>query len=170
LVDFVLYELIRYAETKAIFSFQVVCEARDEPCVLLRLLSWDSEAATHSDGTAVPGGVDSLMTVEWRRLVQVLYEETSVAGRESDQEEFQWTWTKDWCCLPASKEEKTEETPVDLPASVVRLYLSLDEHEQLRRDLRLASDWYSSEEAKQATIMSKIGRLSAKVGLAAILL
>jgi hypothetical protein len=167
-VDFVMREMIRYSETKAIFSFRVACEGRGER-LLLRLLSWDSEAGTDREGRAAPGA-DGSLEVQWRRLVQVLYEESHADdGVAPLQAELQWTWNRDWCCAPITKEEKSEEAPVELPASVVRLFLELEEYEELRRGLRQASDWYS-EDAKQATILSTIGRPSAKVGLAAILL
>jgi hypothetical protein len=167
-VDFVMREMIRYSENKAIFSFRVACEGRGGR-LLLRILSWDSEAGTDREGRAAPGA-DGPLEVQWRRLVQVLYEESHADdGGAPLQAELQWTWNRDWCCAPIAKEEKSDEAPIELPASVVRLFLELEEYEELRRGLRQASDWYS-EDAKQATILSTIGRPSAKVGLAAILL
>jgi hypothetical protein len=167
-VDFVMREMIRYSEAKAIFSFQVTCEGRWNECILLRILSWDSEASTHNEGWDAPG-YGGPLEIEWRRLVRVLYEECRVEDVAPLRTEFQWMWDKDWCCSPNAKEEKSEEYPADLSASIVRLFLELEEYNQLRHDLRQASDWYS-EDAKQATILSKIGRLSAKMGFAAILL
>jgi HECT-like Ubiquitin-conjugating enzyme (E2)-binding/MYND finger len=167
ITDFVMSEMIRYAETKAIFCFQVTCEGATD-CVLIRLINWESEVATHNQGST--SEIKSL-DLEWHRLVQVLYEESTISAVAADvgSDALNWMWTNDWCCPPVKNMVHVAGSPAEPPASLVRLFVCLDEYETLRHELLSASGWFS-EASKQATILSTTGKSSANVGVAAVLL
>jgi len=232
--DFIAHEMIRYAETKAIFALQVLCEHRHQPrrqqqpsflattsetvssssagtnsCLWLRLLSWDTRAATGKDcwvdddsGKQHYETDGTEWNMDWYRLVQVMYEEETVAttiptsSTPDGGEWMSWTTAKDWCCPPpvptatkavkededsndnakeALKESPTNATTADdgttpvPPTSVVRLWLSPEEYEELRRALETGSNFYYSDEVKRATIAAKTGTTSSAVELAAFL-
>ena len=113
---FVAREMIRYAETKAIFTFVV---ERNEPGVqgrllLLELLSWDSQFAINADVTyleSIQGGSHLVQDVCFQRTAKIIFEETwldlniSADTRSKNETEdiSSWIWGgADLCCLPGS--------------------------------------------------------------------
>ena len=65
-------ELIRYAESQAVFTFAIFGPQRNghfDSCLLLRVLSWNTSMAIK--------GANGIL--EFRRAVKVIYEETDPA-------------------------------------------------------------------------------------------
>lgn len=162
--SFVVHEMIRYAETRAIFAFTVSDDAeRHRRLLLLRLVSWDTTAASTSD--AERGDEDGVYRIrEWKRRAKILFEETAgVAAAAAATESAQWTWTsQDLCCPPDGREERagapavSDTSKTDPSASLVRLCLSAHEWEELRTELRDASRFYAGE-VVAATVAAKLG-------------
>lgn len=158
-MDFVAHEMIRYAETKAIFAFEVRQE-NDEDSLWLRLISWDGKAATIGDGVT-----DAQGKLQWKRLVQIMFEQTT--RQSSTTEPSEWLWTTDWCCAP-DKEEK--QGPENTPPSVVQLCLEQIEWLAVKDALVRGSSFHPAT-VREATIMAKTGRKPRNTtGLAAVLL
>ena len=121
---FVAHEMVRYAETKAIFTFVVrqeetSQEKRAAPQLLfLRLVSWDTAAATSNRNLVAalpaccPDEKDgSFRNLPWRRVCKIIFEETTGGDGTSHSSDGQhdpssslWAWTtaSDWCCPPAT--------------------------------------------------------------------
>lgn len=164
--DFIMNEMIRYAETKAIFCFQVICEGSTD-CLLIRLMSWESQVATHRHGST---SECKSLNLEWHRFVQVLYEESTISAAATDEgDALNWMWTKDWCCPPVKKLDDVARSPPEPPASLVRIFFSLDEYVALQHELQSASGWFS-DALRLATILSKAGQGTTNVRVAAIML
>lgn len=123
---FVIHELVRYAETKAIFSC-IVLSDRGGSSVSLRLVSWDTFSLVSSSTTIQKE--DSFMPVEdedtdravnlappgraWCRTAKVLYSVQRAAvtaglfstahvdANANAASEDVWLWAQpDWCCPP----------------------------------------------------------------------
>lgn len=182
--SFVAREMIRHADTQAVFAFCVVNADRREQRLWLRLLTWDSR-------TAKAFAANGSFRLDWQSVAKILYEETEETALHTskDSSTAVWTWNNDWCCPPESDgtSHGTSGSSVDsqapLPAqsppegtpegstSLVRLYLTGNEWNALRDDLQ-SSSRYNSKAVVFATVLAQTGRmLDAKannVGLAAI--
>ena len=179
---FVAHELVRYAETKAIFTFAVL-HASSSQCMYVRLVSWDSfsaaavvESHTASDDTT-GGFLDCCQ--QWYRTAKLLFEVTErtnskhVAG--GLEEDSIWLWTEaDLCCPPPTSGDETA-TAKELgkaASSVVEMHLEDDEWRQLVDEMEAATELIP-DEVRLATIAAKLGRAANKnerIGLTAILL
>jgi HECT-like Ubiquitin-conjugating enzyme (E2)-binding/MYND finger len=174
--SFLVHEMIRFAETKAIFTFVVSDDSMvgHKRLLFLRLVSWDTTAASSSEAGREQDNVYQIP--KWKRRSKILYEEAADAEYTGGS---LWMWTtQDWCCPPpgGSKEEKAEPPTVDnrptetQSASVVRLCLPTQEWKRLRAELQETSQFYAKE-VINATITAKLGRSATsheEIGLATI--
>ena len=82
--SFLAHEIVRYAESKAIYTFVVSIRAegtnKHHPkCILLKLLSWDTRQAKSADSVAV----EETDVLRFKPIVRVIYEVANDAGRDS---------------------------------------------------------------------------------------
>ena len=199
-LDFVARELIRYADAKAIFAFQVRCHRYPHRRLLLRLLSWDTEAAASGEvlrdsgpSTLCEGGLAVVLRPHWRKLLQVLFEEVDapVAADNDDDDAAvrapSWLWTQgDWCCPPAvsGKAVGSSSGPNHTvgaagvagtsgpapPPSLVRLVLDDSGEYEQLLDGLRDASHFYSKEVKEATVFTKTGQTNSSVDLSAVLL
>ena len=100
--------MMRYAESKAIFSFLVRNENNPHSGLILQLVGWEGKAAQKFADV-------SCGKLEWARLAKVLYERRDDIPQEASTNNFMWT-QGDWCCPPGGpipdvlirEEKKTE--------------------------------------------------------------
>eukprot|EP00977_Amphora_coffeiformis_P011091 scaffold2655_cov179-Amphora_coffeaeformis.AAC.24 len=175
IAHFCAHSMIRYADSKAIFSFLVRDERQLGKALLLQLVGWDRKAARGYKDPA-------LGELFWSRLAKILFEERNNLPQE-ESTNFNMMWTQgDWCCPPSSstgrfsgifqQEEKKTERQSDLPTSYVSLWLGTREWMDLKGQLEFASRLYS-DGVVSATFLAKNGRLpetTTSSGLAAIFL
>lgn len=188
---FVAHEMIRYAETKAVFTFVVErgdsFVAPTKPghenrtrVLLLKLLSWDSYAASNTDEE--DKNVTATKPVQFQKTAKIIYEESwlddnsvnnskATTGDDGNEDITQWVWGgADLCCLPGTssgslpsasanlavgKEASKEQPPQTL--SSVRLRLEEQEWDELRESLQVGSKYFSKEVIDE-TILTKLGR------------
>lgn len=175
--SFVAHEMIRYAETKAIFTFVVNIDSDSVGRFLfMRLVGWDSCAASSFE--AERGKDDVYRIPHWRRRSKILYEECASGAGLVESELWMWTGTHLGCCPPPSngsnmenkKSEPATGSPDEQSVSVIRLCLSTQERKQLVTQLHYASNFYAKE-VIEATIVTKLGRSVRphdRIGLASI--
>lgn len=110
---FVAHEMIRYAETKAIFTFVV---ERNETnahgkLLLLKLLSWDSQFASSDTAMYLENSQESHLIQDafFQKSAKIIFEETwldvdTTSSNANEMEDISsWIWGgADLCCLPDS--------------------------------------------------------------------
>eukprot|EP00934_Nitzschia_sp_Nitz4_P007640 Nitzschia sp. Nitz4//scaffold166_size90379//47879//49388//NITZ4_005060-RA/size90379-exonerate_est2genome-gene-0.74-mRNA-1//1//CDS//3329538205//7630//frame0 len=165
--SFLAREMVRYAESKAIFTFVVSRESTAEPnwpshytkCILLRLVSWDSNIATC---------VDASNQLLFQSYAKIVFEETYSRERQKETNEdspMSWVWGGvDLCCPPP----ESGGPPVVLPSSEnsdrlatqasssVRLELSSEEYDELLASLQSGTELFS-QAVSDATVLVKMG-------------
>ncbi len=161
---FLANEMVRYAESKAVFTFVVVMPSVEQmgsttkPCLLLRLLSWDTRLALSRDSTRTDQGVDMLC---FRRVAKLIYEET-VEPIASQLDVTSWKWGGvDLCCaIPEPRESLDKKSDVEATThqASVRICLPTEEWHKIRNSLREGSKLFSQDVAS-ATITVKIGKV-----------
>jgi hypothetical protein len=177
--------MVRYAETKAIFTFVITAETttkhtKQEKCFVLRLVSWDTMCIDNQGLENLENeNTEAFQIRGWNRLIKIVFEETAVQTRQASTN--MWTWTTaDWCCSPADI-AKSETSPLPprptdghvLPFSdsCVLLQLSCFEYQQLKDEI-LADSRHFANEVVEATVMAKLGKsyqsIDNVVGLAGI--
>ncbi|GFH44424.1 hypothetical protein CTEN210_00898 [Chaetoceros tenuissimus] len=174
---FIAKELVRYAESQAVFTFAVYPDQKPLNFVLLlRVLSWNTFISTKESNNE-----DRNI---FQRAVKVIFEEQDMrilnASRMqsieamNDPALFQWGGV-DLCCPPDAPfgtnhqvqtlEDKNANEIPDMandksskqsPKASVNLYLPFDEWEELKCIL-LAKSKYFSEATSQATTIIKLG-------------
>lgn len=137
ILQFCVQELIRYAETKAIFGMQLQTNTND--CLNLRLLSWDSRSANNLQD--LPG---------LKRTTKMIWEE---GARVEETLSWMFGGSIDWCCPPPSSKAAQER----VTSSVVTLEMEMDEWQQVKADLTSFSSCYEPEIVR-ATILAKMGK------------
>ena len=108
--SFLAREMIRYSETEAIYSFIVGISDDSEftgpdrhgKCILLRMLSWDTQIATlgKSDNDQ---GDSNLYAARFGKVLKVIFQEATDIKEliAVNHDQMQWTWGGiDLCCLP----------------------------------------------------------------------
>jgi hypothetical protein len=120
--SFLARELVRYAESKAIFTFVVRRDAEekndDGKCLLLRLLSWETAMATSFDDENEKISLSSSssskpsLRLRFTKVAKIVFEETTdpaakakghSANHQDNGAPTQWFWGGvDLCCLPPS--------------------------------------------------------------------
>lgn len=176
--SFLAAEMVRYAETRAVFTFVVGQQGVGRAkCLLLRLLSWDS--------WTVAGGTGSAATaheLDFMRTAKLIYEEVddltaatpnSIDHLNDPSDPSTWSWGGvDLCCPPPPLNTAVDgddakhlsgmgnpqmpSVQSDSSASV-RIELSLDEWLKLRETLVVESKQFSKS-VKDVTVMLKLGK------------
>ena len=167
--SFLSREMIRYAESEAIYTFIVETEAHTSGCILLRMLSWDTIM-----GTTAPMATkfNNGNSIKYQKVLKVIFEETSdVNVSLASDNPMEWKWGGlDLCCPPLRKtgfkepalhnnlsaEMTARNVDVQTKTTSVRIYLSSSEYHQLKHTLVLGSRFFS-EAVREAFIMSKLG-------------
>lgn len=167
--SFVACEMVRYAESKAIFTFVVAVQSEGKvkehrQCILLKLLSWDTRRAksTESPSFERDSQVDVL---NFQKVLKVIYE---VVGDQDTavhdgSDPMRWTWGGvDLCCIrgvsPIQESQQSDASESFKQARVasVRLWLSPEEWSELFRSL-VANSRDFSKAVTDATITVKLG-------------
>ena len=178
--SFVAHEIVRYAESKAIYTFVVSVRSEGTPsshprCILLNLLSWDTRQAKSEDSTLM----EEVDLLDFKSVVRVIYEITNDRDTAHDNDDpMSWTWGGvDLCCLPDNAKSRQNRTnaydQANQPsAASVRLWLSQEEWDELEQTL-VESSKYFSKAVTDATILVKLGPKQEKsdsdtVGLGAL--
>jgi MYND finger len=185
--SFIINEMVRYAETQAVFAFEIMT-ADDKlalksdknmlvhKCLRLRMLGWDSIICDNSDFIVNADG--NFTVLKWSRSAKVTFETLSVQLQQSDilLQEFDNAWmlnNVDWCCPPID-----DVTVVgfgnnrDSAKSCARIFICPLEWNELRHQLYISSKRFSKE-AKETIISTKLGltiQESGAVGLAMLTL
>lgn len=176
---FIAWEMIRYAENKAIFAFRVQQQQQQQSkshkskhCLVLRIINWDNLAASSEQCTQSTFDGDTVYHLKWKRMVQLVFEvandsEATSTDDTDNNKNPMWMWsnTNDWCCEIDQQDEK--KTATNLPASVVHIVLEKEEWNRLHAELQHGSS-FLSEEVRAATVLAKTGSTTAD--LAAIFL
>lgn len=174
--SFLAREMVRYAESKAIFTFIIGVNsnvgstqhaANIAKCLLLRLVSWDTNIAT-----AVVNNTERL---KFRKVAKLVFEETLDMFKKNETEDdvTKWVWGGvDLCCIPlvAERQDGQSDSPEKLgQVSTVRIQLPSDEYDRVLRDLRRNSHLFSKS-VSDATIKMKMGMEASleNLGLTAI--
>jgi HECT-like Ubiquitin-conjugating enzyme (E2)-binding/MYND finger len=172
---FVAHEMVRHAETKAIFNFAVYTDnapakshhalsGSREQCVLrLCLVSWTTIASSSHDASFLTMDSSSSgvhVIPQWKKRCKILYSQ-AIDDSNDSKSDSQWTWTdRDWCCpdpdIPMVPKTGLEETNLSA-MSCIRLVLSTYEFTQLSVELEQSSQWYA-QEAVAATMAATWGR------------
>lgn len=164
--SFVAHEIVRYAESKAIYTFVVSVRSEGTPdshpkCILLKLLSWDTRQAKSIDSNVM----EETDLLHFKPVVRVIYEIANDRDsiHDNDDDPMSWTWGGvDMCCLPdnarAQQNRMNEsEQARQLPsAASVRLCLLQEEWDELEQTL-VESSKYFSKAVTDATILVKLG-------------
>ena len=176
IAQFCAHSMIRYADSKAVFSLLVRDERQSGKALILQLVGWDRKAArSYEDPT--------MGELSWSRLAKILFEERNNLPQEDPSTDGNMLWTQvDWCCPPSGstdrsvgrlqQEEKKTERQIELPASYASLWLDTREWMDLKEELECASSLYA-DGVVSATCLAKNGRLPDKnisSGLAGIFL
>lgn len=169
--SFVVREMVRYAEAKAIFTFIVTLKAPHmtfastvhTKCILLRLVSWDCNMAISSfnDEAGVQEDHDD-DTFCFRRYAKLVFEETY--DRKA-KHAGNWIWGGvDLCCPPLVDDTEDENSEVDemeakqddRKVSAARIQLSQDDYNETLEILRKGQNIFTRDVA-DATILVKMG-------------
>ena len=125
--SFLARELVRYAESKAIFTFVVRCEDNysgmeeaSNKCLLLRLLSWETTMATSFEENDSSKSRRNRHRLDFRRVTKIVFEETidptaKINGHSThtnnDSSTTQWFWGGiDLCCPPPTSNKSARTT------------------------------------------------------------
>lgn len=185
--SFLAREMVRYAESKAIFTFLVILNdesttsgithSPSKKCLLLRLVSWDTNMATDT--------LPSSERLDFGRFAKIVFEETTLDHTMNTDDLTKWVWGGvDLCCLPpgqegvasqeklSSQDSSQQESvlPTDGQISTVKLQLPPDEYDLVLQELSESKKYFSKAVTK-ATILMKMGvdaLTSTNIGLAAI--
>lgn len=157
--SFVAREMVRYAEAKAIFTFVVGLDSPPQQafyrkCLLLRLVSWDTNMATNFE--------DPSPRLSFRRVAKIVFEETNDKLAENNSDGgMKWEWGGvDLCCTPLNFGLANLPIPTsrntDRKVSTVRLLLQQDEYDEVAQSFREGGSIFSRS-VTEATILVKMG-------------
>jgi HECT-like Ubiquitin-conjugating enzyme (E2)-binding len=189
--SFLARELVRYAESKAIFTFVVQCERaktkendkqahrENVKCLLLRLLSWETTMATSFHDSKSPPSLN-FPKVKFEKVARIVFEEavdpaTVIKGPHDDASTAsqQWIWGGVDLCCPPNVSKSSIGTPTtemsEGRVSTVRLQLPSDEYLTVMQDLQSGIHLFGNDVAK-ATMLLKMGGISDGVSLSALLI
>jgi hypothetical protein len=177
-------EMMRYAESKAIYTFVLAVRSEGmakehRKCLLLKLVSWDTRRAKSRESSAFERNsqVDRL---NFQKVLKVIYEVVDDRNTmmHDGGDPMNWTWGGvDLCCLPgASRRQESQPdggtSSKQTRAASVRLWLSPEEWGDLLQSL-VASSKFFSKAVTEATIIVKLGLPTKKhdddtIGLSAL--
>jgi hypothetical protein len=160
LARFVANELVRYAETSAVFCFSVVTTGSSNRRLVVQLVSWSTQAAqSEKSQVVVETGVHEL---SWCRMAKLFWETTTNNntddGDGATANANTLSWDTDWCCRENNNNMRNDDPQGERPVSEVRLCLSPAEWDELRKELMQASR-LQAREVVEATILAKTGKL-----------
>jgi HECT-like Ubiquitin-conjugating enzyme (E2)-binding len=183
--SFVAHEMIRYADTKAIFTFVLERNERrtshnqgkQRRLLMLKLLSWDCQFASSHGVTKSDSGVSAANNPQFQKAAKLIWEEAWVdVDRQVEGEDLtNWTWGgADICCLPRAAQstaasggsaEKEDQGAVleESSSSSVTLPLDEDEWDDVLVSLRTGEGIFS-DDVVRATVFAKLGRSSIPAG------
>lgn len=180
--SFLAKDMIRYAESQAVFTFVITAGRIDgngpveglgkndgNECLLLKILSWDTVVAcsscSESDRRSTP----------LTRGVKVIYEfiddyEEKIGGSSAKADNIDdimsWTWGGvDLCCPPLATnkthhqgtgDEQTQAASPEFGKASVQIFLTDEELSQVKKEL-LASSTLFSETVSTSTLLLKLG-------------
>jgi HECT-like Ubiquitin-conjugating enzyme (E2)-binding len=166
--SFVAREMVRYAESKAIYTFVVAIQSEGmakehRKCLLLKLVSWDTRRAISRESSAYERN-SQVDLLDFRKVLKVIYE---VADDRNTMtldggDPMNWTWGGvDLCCLPGAARRQESQSDVDVSsthtrAASVRLWLSPEDWGDLLQSL-VASSKSFSKVVTEATMIVKLG-------------
>lgn len=161
--SFLAREMVRYAESKAIFTFIVTLDTPHmsfastifTKCILLRLVSWDCNIATDFD--------DDSFKLNFRRYAKIVFEETLDKRAKHG---GTWVWGGvDLCCPPSDVDDINSIPDVnvqldsDRKISTARIHLHEDEYLETLDSLRQGQSLFLPDLA-ETTIIVKMGLTS----------
>ena len=165
--SFLAREMIRYAESDAIYTFIVDTDSHTSS-MLLRMLSWDTVMNTF---TSPNENEQSVSETQYQKVLKVIFEETSRDGINlPSNNPMDWKWGNlDICCLPMPVKSDTHEVPKSsatmemmsniegqTKASSIRICLSSSEWNEVKSSLVNKSQYFS-EAFRDAMVMTKLG-------------
>ncbi|GAX25852.1 hypothetical protein FisN_6Hh110 [Fistulifera solaris] len=156
LSTFLATEMVRHAETQAVYSFGIVHPTHR--LLLLQLVSWESEVAYSHESL-----VDSqeLHELQWRKVAKIMFYETIEAELAVTSPRL--LWQTDWCCDPVTNSMPNNNT------NIIKLYLNATEWTKLKDELTELS-LKQVREIADATVVAKTGTAPSKdVRLATVL-
>jgi HECT-like Ubiquitin-conjugating enzyme (E2)-binding len=184
--SFVAHEMIRFADTKAIFTFVLVRSERRTShnqqkrrhILRLKLLSWDCQFASSRGVTKSDLDISAENNnPQFRQAVKLIWEEAwlDVEGPVEAHDLTNWTWGgADICCPPfAAQSTDVSGSTIDKDglgdilqessSSSVTLPLDEDEWDDVMESLRTGEGFFS-EEVVHATVLAKLGLRSINDG------
>jgi hypothetical protein len=170
--SFLAREMIRYAESEAIYTFIVESDtdSPSSPCILLRMLSWDTIMATVGCSNNKENKVHQ---TQFQKVLKVIFEETTNQNFNlASNNPMDWKWGDiDMCCPPpaiknnGSNKQANNSTALSMKisningqtkASSVRICLSSREWCEFKDSLMTRSEYFS-EAIRGAVVMAKLG-------------
>lgn len=170
--SFIAKEMIRYAETRAIYTFVLIVTTTNHhhlsTCILLRIVSWDAIYANpfHNDNH---NNKNDTKELSFRKALKIIFEETQDIPMTNDGTNNNWFWGGVDLCCPPNKNTSSDSIPnisttEKSSASSVRIYLSDDEFQEIRKEL-IQNSKYSTTSVAQATICMKLGQSTSNAHL-----
>ena len=165
--SFIARELIRYAESQAVFTFVIFDE---EPAsgrvLLLKLLSWNTSMGFVTKNGITNNHLDG-GAVELGRIAKVIFEEVDdpnhhlFGGKSSDSTNpMDFSWNLDLCCPPfgATTPDKgiSDTVGTDAPKASVHIHLPADDWKQLRENIEIGRKFVPNS-ISQTTVLMKLG-------------
>jgi MYND finger len=181
IASFIAHEMVRYAESRAIFTFNVATELpatqlqpADRNVLILKLLSWDN-VTTNCNFSHFDSGINILSN--WFKMAKIVYhvESESIGLISIEKSRPLWMWKHSHlCCL------QKDDTPVRImknegrqqneeTASSVWLYISQTEWTELLKELDDSNHFFSKEIA-EATILALREKSNKNLKLSAVML
>ncbi|KAL7486805.1 hypothetical protein ACHAW6_012407 [Cyclotella cf. meneghiniana] len=173
--SFLAREMIRCAEREAIYTFIVESDtdSPSSPCILLRMLSWDTIMATVgcSDNKE-----NKAHQTQFQKVLKVIFEETTNQNFDlATNNPMDWKWgIIDMCCPPPanknnrSNKQANNSTVISMKISninaqkkttSIRICLSPREWCELKDSLVTRSQYFS-EAIRRAVVLAKLGTQS----------
>lgn len=161
--SFLAREMIRYAESEAIYTFTIETDSRSitSRCISLRMLSWDTVMGITETKQ------DSVHQIKYEKVLKVIFEETSNKRTlMASDNPMDWKWGGlDLCCPPI--QNKGDESTTDMMTNIntqtkatsVRICLSAGEWNEFKHSLMDRSKFFS-DVVENAFVMTKLGMLS----------
>ena len=162
---FLAHEMVRYAESKAVFNFAVISlhpklqGSRTKKVLHIRLVSWSSTAALCDRG-------EHFFHLD--EAIKVIFEELEYSqwvafeSGNPDDMPFSFLSKLDLCCYP--EEQNSNGSQTTLKPRTLRIHLEYQDWDVLRQTLRTNADFFP-ESISHATIKMKLGRHSSKTRL-----
>lgn len=155
--SFLAHEMVRYAETYGVFTFEIAVpyfgttelaaesgESHRQSFLVLKILSWDNRIASTEYFKGQVEKVNGYLHLEFVTVVKVFYEITDKIRHSNIEVPTMSQWSAiDFCCLPEEdKAFKGKST------SSVRIYLPDEEWKELHDTLKDGKRFFSDSMSK----------------------